>query len=293
MIAAVAPAAPEAGLAVAGLLLVIAFVVALGLQNLHRATLGAFLNWLGSLGIHIGIPHLPDVTVHPFGFAKRINRNIERALDWAVVNSERGMVWVFSEMWTLLKNMSHTTAQVAHDAWQGIRGSAHTTRVTVTKVVRETIVRPVAHAGKVTAAITRGQFRSLTHRVDALAARVDHMAHATAGTIARPFPRIGQLERTLERQGARIKKLEKGIAAGVAAGFAVAVLAKAVIGWLRCPSLAKNLRNRHCIDSDLLDALLTGTLLIVGTISLVEFAKEVGAVTEEANDLIHGFLRDA
>jgi hypothetical protein len=61
-----------------------------------------------------------------------------------------------------------------------------------------------------------------------------------------------------------------------AAGAALVAfsLARLGLGWLRCGNV-KKVGKRLCgMNPDLLDALLIGTTLIVGTISLREFAKE-------------------
>ena len=45
------------------------------------------------------------------------------------------------------------------------------------------------------------------------------------------------------------------------------------------------------MDRSLLDALIADTLLVVGTLSLVEFAKEMETVTEEVGPLVAKFWR--
>jgi hypothetical protein len=55
----------------------------------------------------------------------------------------------------------------------------------------------------------------------------------------------------------------------------------------------KKAGKRVCgLDAGLLDALLLGSTLIVGTISLRDFAREMEAVTEEAAGLVRGFIRE-
>lgn len=231
-------------------------------------------------------------SVHPFGFLNGIVDDVETWTRRQMAACERAMAWAIETMRATAHELSLTVHSMAENYKAAFDNVWHAVTHDAPKIIRQAVVRPVQKAAAYSDAKLRAQVHRLTVRVDHLAARVAHTATATAGAIAAPFPRLGRLERSVKAQGKRLTRLEKSTLGVVAAGFGVAVLAKAVIGWLRCPSLAKNLKKRHCIDSDLLDALLTGTLLIVGTISLVEFAKEVGAVTEEANGLIHGFLRD-
>jgi hypothetical protein len=93
--------------------------------------------------------------------------------------------------------------------------------------------------------------------------------------------------------GKRLKKAEKALAVGASAALVLTALKRMGLGWLRCSNVTKTGKRLCGLDSGLLDALLIGTTLFVGGISLREFAKELEAVTEEAAGLIHGFIRDA
>jgi hypothetical protein len=292
-LAVAVPAAPAVPFALLALSSAIAFVVSWGLLHGWARTFGAAFQWLGNKGIDLSIRAAPDIHIHPFRFLLSIDQKVVEYLGAAVGATEHAMVTSFHKMIGIILWTAQETAGLATDVFNAVKGVEHSTVKTVTKVVTHTVVKPIHTAIKATGAISRAQWHALTHRVDVLAARVTHLARASSGAIAAPFPRIGRIEKTVKAQGKRLSKVEKALGAGVGVALLVKALSKLGLGFLRCPSVTKALRRRQCIDYDFLDSLLTGALLIVGTISLVEFAEEVGSVTDEAAGLIHGFLRDA
>ena len=109
--------------------------------------------------------------------------------------------------------------------------------------------------------------------------------------IPRLWKRTRALEREIGRLGHRIRGARTVIGASVFVGLLVAALAKMGLGWIRC-SRVKSTGKRLCgMDAGLLDSLLTDTLLIAGTLSLVEFAREMVGVTDTAVRPITTFWR--
>lgn len=109
--------------------------------------------------------------------------------------------------------------------------------------------------------------------------------------VAIPLPRIGRLERETEGIGSRLKRLAGRVTPAALVAPVVFALSSVGLGWLRC-SRVKNAGKQVCgMDSTLLDALIADTLLVVGTVSLVEFAEGLGKGIGEVTPQIQKFWR--
>jgi hypothetical protein len=256
----------------------------------YRATLSKALVAIANVGFG-GIKG--HGAVHPLRFLRSVDESVKGWTARNLQSSERVMVYSINRAAEPFLLIVGATLAIGLSLYELAKYVAHLSGKAITRVEHTTVIKKVGEATKVITSVTKAQFNHLTARVRTVERKVTRALHATAGAIATPFPRIGRLEKTAKAQAKRLTRLEKRVFGAVAAGFGVAILAKTVISWLRCPSLQRATKGRNCIDFDFLDALLTGALLIVGTISLVEFAEEVQSVTEEASGLIHGFLRDA
>lgn len=89
----------------------------------------------------------------------------------------------------------------------------------------------------------------------------------------------------------RVRRTEKLILGGTIAALMLRTLARR-LPWYRCSNVDKLARNVCRMDRGLLDSLLADTLLIAGGISLVQFAREVGDVTDETTAAISWFIRE-
>lgn len=140
-----------------------------------------------------------------------------------------------------------------------------------------------------------------------LAARVGRLEHTTdarldrlEATVPAAVPRIGSrtggrdlvARREIDRLWKRVRRLDKRILGAGAAALTWASIARLRLGWLRCGNVGKFGRAVCRMDSRLLDALLFESLLISGSLSIVEFAKELQGVTEFTADAVHGFIRE-
>ncbi len=160
-------------------------------------------------------------------------------------------------------------------------------------------------------AMLAAKVASIWHHIAALEARVGHVLVRPAVHIvhdithvvrtstrvivakaqAIPLPRIGRLEREAEGLGARIRSLGRRLSPAAAAALVVATLARLGLGWLRC-SRVKRVGKQVCgMDENMLESLVADTLLVVGTISLVEFAEGLLAGMDEFTPQIKKFWR--
>src|SRR5204863_9008550 len=74
-------------------------------------------------------------------------------------------------------------------------------------------------------------------------------------------------------------------------GLLIRVLARR-FPWLFCRKVSGVGRRLCGLDQDLLNALLLDTVLIAGTISVVEFARDMQKIEGAAVELMSGFIRE-
>lgn len=167
---------------------------------------------------------------------------------------------------------------------------AHKARGTVTVVqkVSGTTVRKVT----VIRGVTTAQLTRLGRRVAHLEHVLSAAAIAGAGAIALPFPRIGSLERKARAQGKRLSKVERRLGAATFAALVAGALAKLGAGWIRCTNVRKLGRRACAADHDWLEALLAGSLLVVGSISLAQMARELREPTDLVMHGLEGLVRE-
>jgi hypothetical protein len=147
------------------------------------------------------------------------------------------------------------------------------------KVIRSqvaTVTRTVVRVEKIVGAKADAV---VVHRVGALAGELEHVIDWT-------LPRLRARQRAAEgeigRLWHRVKANERRIGIGVAVGLVVAALGRLGLGWIRCRNVGKVGRNVCGMNPALLESLLADSLMIAGTLSLVEFAREMVGVTDTA-----------
>ncbi len=271
--------------------MLVALIVCFALQNIWKATFGPFLHWLAGIGITAG-HGVFRIDVHPFRFAEQLNEGVQKFLTQGVAMAEKRFVQALTLVVEPFLLIAGVTLALGLAADEGFKALWHHVTSVTPRVIHQTIVRPVERAVKATAGISRATYNVLAHKVTALTARVEHLARATAGTIAQPFPRIGNLEREAASAAKWLRKHRYLAGFGTLAALGVGILSKLGLGFLRCANFKKAGKRACGMDTSLLDALIADTLLIAGTLSLVEFAREMETVMEEVAPLVTRFWRD-
>ncbi len=127
-------------------------------------------------------------------------------------------------------------------------------------------------------------------RVNALAYAIDV---TIPGEIASLRERVKAADDLAIRAWRWARKRPVTLATGAAIGALTFALGKLGAGWLRCSNWRRAGKQICGMDANYLDALLAGTVAIVGTISIVEFAKELQVIAPEVVDGVRAVIREA
>lgn len=245
-------AAPAGGAAVeglGGLLLFVGFLVLLGLQKSWRTTIGWLFREVADwIDIDIGIPHLGSI--HPFSAAadalRAADHNVYAALGYSALKLENGAVWLFHEAWRTLRWTGHEIAALAEEMFHGFRDLAVVHIPEAVRLGIHGLDRRARALERSLGGLIHVTIPHLRHGIAALGARVGHLARALPHDIALQGARIGITAKQLRRLGARVKRLEKEIAAATTAVAFAYALRKFGLRWLRCPALGRIGRKIGC-----------------------------------------------
>jgi len=291
------PAVPAALYGLAALGTFVAFIALWGLQHGWDATLGTALRWLGDRFGAISIPTGPFGHVHPFGFVAdafhAVDHNVSHALAAAALSCQHAFVYTSSHAAQMARLLAHEVAVGAEAVYAAFH---HYGAVTLPRFGRHTLRHVQQFIEALLVHALKGVAHSLATLLKALHL-VRAQAHSTAVAVEHGFAwtrsRFKTAERDIGRLGRRLTTLEKLATVAGLTGLVAAVLSRLGLGWLRCSNVRRVGKNTCGMDTDLLSSLLQDTLLIAGTISLIEFIRDLQAVEGEALGLIRGFIREA
>lgn len=274
------------------LLALAAFLVLLGTQKAWQASFGALLRQLANL-----IAALPSIRVvrHTIGFGG-IARAI-RTADASVYHWIGTAIQATSQPFTtFIRYLSDVVSKPAQEvgllAADTLHALTQLRRVLVPAMIAAHIAWIPRHlaalAAKVATLTARAPVHIIRHTIEVAKPTVVHIVNKA---IAVAPPRIGRLEREAGALADRVKSLGRRLAPAAVAALVVATVARLGLGWLRC-SRVKRVGKQVCgMDSSLLDTLLADTVLIAGTISLVEFAKGLQAGMDGVTPQVRKFWR--
>jgi hypothetical protein len=303
-----APAAPvviEGGAlaAVTGALIlaVLAWATLFGLQQFYTYTLGALLH---ALTVALNAIPLIDLGSRTVGKAdKFVQEQIGRALSGAETSVSR--------TWYALGWLARQTADTVEFLAQStLQAFENLTRSDIPTIVKTTVTIPARKlAGEVAALrrqiadtrqILRAQVAAIDRDLDrtfglarsgidslrgvTIPALQKEIAAAAAGTIA-----LGRyVNGTLDRRIGRLEKLAVGTALTAAVIAAVSRLAP----WIRCSNVGKMGRAVCRSDTRWLDSLIAGGLILAGSLSLRQMARELREPTGFVMDGLEGLVRE-
>jgi hypothetical protein len=290
-LAVAVPAAPAIAWGLLDLALAIAFVVSLGLLWSWKRTIGRAFEWLGHKSISASVKGF-GFTVAPFGFLLSLNEQIIDYLGKAAAASENAMAYAFHRMVGSIVWTGQEIAGLATDAYNAIRSVEHSAVTHVTKVIRQTVVKPITKTVTITRGVGALVAKQLTARVKSLEHRVARLMHAAGHAIASPFPRIGRLEKDIKGQAKRLGKLEKLLAAGVGVALLTKALTKLGVNYIRCDRNKALGRGICKTDPSWVTEFLAGATLLVAAESFHEFVEEAQAGYELGIEGLKLFIKE-
>lgn len=192
------------------------------------------------------------------------------------------------------------TAYAVREVADALAGTAEDTYRALDAIVTHTIPAAVANAGahitkqvhvieKHITVVPRTVERTVVQKITHVKRIVVHEAAAAGATI--PLPRIGTLERDVAAAQRKLRDFLRRVGPAAIVGSVIVSLARIGAGWVRCSKVNRAGKQICGMDEDLLQSLLADTLLIVGTVSLVEFARGMEQVTADVLAPIRTFWR--
>lgn len=274
------------------LLALAAFLVLLGTQKAWQASFGALLRQLANL-----IDGLPSIHVvrHSIGFggiARAIRTADASVYHWIGIAIQASAQPFTTFIRYLSDVVSRPAQEVGLFAADTLHALTQLRRVIVPAMIAAHIAWIPRHlaalAAKVASLAARAPVHIIRHTIEVAKPSVVNIVNKA---VAVPLPRIGRLEREAGELADRIKSLGRRLAPAAVAALVVATVARLGAGWLRCSRVKRVGRNVCGMDSGLLDSLLADTLLVVGTISLVEFAEGLQAGMDGLTPQVRKFWR--
>lgn len=282
--------------------------VCIALLYAYNVTLGAVLEVIAK-NIDVKISG-PGFSIRPFAF---ITSGIN-ALNSVVRNALGTAIQANSWAWRKFVNWQ---AYLWHETTRVIGDLADQTHLTLTWLVHHhlgdviatylnplaavvTLLRKqvpalahdVAHLGHVTTRVIVHEIPKVTeHVTKQTQVIVKRVAYAVPSAVANPWPRLRHVERDVKGLEDRVNGLGRKLALPVMVGLVAASLEKLGLNAARCSRTQRWDKHLCGMDQSILDSLIADTLLILGTLSLVDAAKDLQGVVEPLSESVRHFWR--
>jgi uncharacterized protein YoxC len=301
------PVVPELAGLMATFMLVLALMM---LSWAYRYTLGAVLSslagWLQGVAFTVFRHRFAPFAGIGADIAA-LDNGIRHALGAGIDAAQYGFNVTLKAVAITWQELSNAVAGLAHDT---VHVAEAITKIHIPKQV-------ITRLGPVWAAVTALQaavhdirahwpkvLHAVTHVVTHATTIVKQVYHDTptfvtktfptaiVKAIAAPVPRLGWLERKAASEAKRLGRVEKIVTVIGLTGLTAAVISRLGLGWARCSKVGRVGRAVCGMNDGLLDDLLLGTLLVAGSISIVQLAKECQAFTDDVEAGVRFFVRE-
>lgn len=295
---------------VALLLLALVCAALIATSRGYQYTFGILLARLAHLfrRIRIGIPHVGGVGLGGVADAvDSVNSYILAKLGEGIDATSHALVYVWGRLAATLTELGDALGSLAEETERALLVlRRHTIPTLIAAAVGPggyLLAQIVARVMPLVRAIPHA-VDTVTHVVVKRVVRVEHttvkltkhfyrtVVVASAAAVAGILPRVGRLERQEKAAAKRLGKLERvggTVAVGTVAGIALGRLG---LGWTRCSKVGRLGRAACGMDEGALEAMLAGALVLAGSISVVELARECQAFTSEVDDAMRYFVRE-
>lgn len=215
---------------------------------------------------------------------------VEKAVGYSWHQLARLVDWTYHELRNH-SNLIYTLATVMlGQEWAGAVRHVIVTTTTRTDALERYIRAQVARIIHAEERLRHGIGEDVLPALRSLDRRLDRV-------LGKDLPAIRAREAALEHGAGGVWKWIRShpgaIASGAFAGAVAWALTRIGAGWVRCTRANKLGKSVCGLDDGLLDALLADALLIVGTISIVELARELQAITPPVVDSVRAVIREA
>ena len=279
--------------------LLAALAVLIALSTIYTYSLGAVLRGAASLLNLIALT-TPFGTFRPLGFAAdaidKVDHGIRHALGVAIENTQAAWNTALHRTAEAVHWIGHEIAALAHDTAQAVEGVTVTQVTNVYRKVNPALARKVGALAAAVAVLERRLTHVVAREAHTATAKATAVEHAIAlpGTDALPkvIPRVKELEQEAEAALKRAREFARRFGPAALLGTIAFALGKLGITWARCSNVNKVGKRACGMNPDLLESLLADTLLVAGTISVVEFAKELLAIETEVVAGLRAFVRE-
>lgn len=272
---------------VVGLMALLSFLILYGVRRQAAALFGNLFTLLGN-----ALNSIPFVGGWLRSHVVAATQWMENAIGNAATTTAEPITAFFSHLAGVIEYAAFTTAYIAESTYDALWKLRHGV---IPRLIRGAIRDTVLLGGKAGAlgrwiareigAAEAELSRTFRHALAQANAAVAAAGHALDRGLALDIP--GALRSIYDR----LSRTEKLVIGGAFAAGIVRVIARR-LPWYRCGNVNKAARNLCRTDTDLLDSLFADTLILAGSISLVEFASECQKVMPYVEQGVSRFVRE-
>jgi hypothetical protein len=269
------------------------FVIGYGLNHSWKATLGPVLDKIGGVSIPTGL----FGSIHPLGWLRTANHQLEAWFSDAQRYGEKGMVWGFTNFATFWVLIGATAFLLGQAVFQLGEWTTDYVRKALHAAHLSRVVPRLDLAIDAAKRYTNHAIARVNARVDYLAHRIAHFTAVAGADIATLPARVGSTPNQLRRLWRSLRGIRSEIVGLGAVALVTAALVSMGFRWVKC-SQAKSLgRKLNCWHFGLLNdlfALAFDAWLVTDLCRIVHamtsaaqlFAKEIEYLSGQISGLI-------